>query len=162
MGLGGYDKMLQKLPAEMAVGQLKFMGASDMLSIACRTGPCAAKDLGVDHFRSDGGYKGDNPLVETVQNDTVHMKITHPAYVGVGYREYFLSRWAYVNVLQDFRPTDFDDIAQHHKQHGFATIKTSDAARQVLVHTLHLQSRCQIDHFGNSNFIVLQRMRCST
>ena len=42
---GGYAQVVKRYPPDMAVDRLKKMDATDVMSIACKTNPIAAKDM---------------------------------------------------------------------------------------------------------------------
>ena len=90
----------------------QVMHPIDFLTIATKGDPQLMKDVPLDYVESLGlkcRYLGENPIIQTLRDNKITMKSKN--------KEYWISRWAKVDVDQAARSTDLDDIRQHHCFH---------------------------------------------
>ena len=78
------------------------------------------KDVHPLEFGDHAKYLPDNHFIGELQGDKVRIDVPHPE--GDGKRIYKASRWAYIPVPQNLRPSTRDTDAQHHEHHGLATV----------------------------------------
>ena len=65
-------------------------------------------------------YLPEDVVMSELKQDKVKIDVPHPK--GDGQRTYKVSRWAYIPVDQNRRPNSRDTQAQHHENHGYATV----------------------------------------
>ena len=116
-----YSQLLEEYPVA-EVPESQSIGPAEVLSLVCRQDMVPMKDFELMELGDVATYLPDENVKDVMANNKVKIKVPNPN--GDQSRIYTVSRWAYIPVDQNLRPTIKDSEAQHQRYHGDATVKS--------------------------------------
>ena len=118
--LAAQSELLAKFPPDWTMQQIRqeSMDAAEALAIACKTEIIPMKDFN-PKILEQGCYLGTNDLIKCLQEYQTDISVVDARLPG-GKRMVKMSRWAWIKVRPEHRPTILDNIAKYYNIHGNA------------------------------------------
>jgi len=122
--LAAQSELLAKFPPDWTMQQIRqeSMDAAEALAIARKTEIVPMKDFN-PRILKQGCYLGTNDLITSLQDYQTDTSVVDARLFG-GKRLVKMSRWAWIKVRPEHRPTILDHIANFFTVHGDAKFRT--------------------------------------